>query len=222
MSEKNGENIKYYSGRVIYMELQKIIHERRSVNEFNPSGTITTEEIEKILDYAICAPSSYNLQHWHFLVITNNEQKLILKKVAFGQQKIEDAAAAIVVLGDLKAHERAEAIANDLVLKGYLPAANQSFLINKIYDTYRNKQNQRDEAIRSSSMAAMNLMLAAKDLNYGTCPMINFDPEALRIEFNIPDHLIPVMIVTIGPENVEKRQRKMRLAVDQVTQYNKF
>jgi putative NAD(P)H nitroreductase len=204
------------------MEMQKVIHERRSVNVFNPSGKITTEEIEKILNFAIYAPSSYNLQHWHFLVITDNEQKLILKKVAFGQQKIEDAAAAIVVLGDLIAHERAETIANDLVLKGYLPSANKDFLINKIHTTYSNKQNQRDEAIRSSSMAAMNLMLAAKDLNYGTCPMINFDPDELRIEFNIPDHLIPVMIITIGPENVEERPRKMRLSIDQVTKYNKF
>jgi putative NAD(P)H nitroreductase len=81
---------------------------------------------------------------------------------------------------------------------------------------------QRDEAIRGASLAAMNLMLAAKDLGYGTCPMIGFDPEGVRKEFNIPSHLIPVMMITIGPAKEETQPRKMRLSVNEVTTYNGF
>ncbi|BCJ86238.1 hypothetical protein skT53_12230 [Effusibacillus dendaii] len=65
-------------------------------------------------------------------------------------------------------------------------------------------------------------MLAAKDLGYGTCPMIGFDPEAVRKEFNIPEQYIPVMIITIGPAKEESNPRKMRYSVSEVTTYNGF
>lgn len=204
------------------MELRKVIEERRSVNQFDPNGQISKEDLEKILNAATMAPSSYDLQHWHFLVVNDKDRKLALKNVAYGQQKIEDAAAAIVVLGNLKAHERAGLIADDLVAKGYLREEYKDNVISTINGAYGNAGSQRDEAIRGASLAAMNLMLAAKDLGYGTCPMGGFDPEGVRKEFNIPSHLIPVMIVTIGPAKEETRPRKMRLPVNEVTTYNGF
>ena len=81
---------------------------------------------------------------------------------------------------------------------------------------------QRDEAIRGSSLAAMTLMLAAKEKGYGTCPMIGFDPERVRQEFNIPANLIPTMIITIGPDKDPKMPRKLRFPVQEVTTYNGF
>ena len=42
-----------------------------------------------------------------------------------------------------------------------------------------NEQVQRDEAMRSCGMAAMTLMLAAKEMGYDTCPMDGFDFDAV-------------------------------------------
>jgi putative NAD(P)H nitroreductase len=204
------------------IELFDVINQRRSVNVFDPNGTISKEDIEKIIEVATMAPSSYNLQHWHFLVVTDKELKLTLKKVAYDQQKVEDAAAAILVLGNVKAHERANLIADDLSEKGYLPAEYKDKVVQQIQGLYGNEAMQRDEAIRGASLAAMNLMLAAKGLGYGTCPMIGFDPEGARKEFNIPSHLIPVMLITIGPAKEETQPRKMRLPVSEVATYNRF
>lgn len=204
------------------MEIQQAIYKRVSVNNFNPQGTITDEDIRTILESATYAPSSYNLQHWFFLVITDPDEKNRLRDIAFGQKKIEDAAAAIVILGDLEAHGRAPMVAEDLISKGYLAEANKEKLIAKIKQSYSSGQSQREEAIRGASLAAMQLMLAAKALNYGTCPMINFDASALETAFDIPDHFVPVMIVAIGVEQKEERARKMRLPVEHVSCFNRF
>ncbi len=40
------------------------------------------------------------------------------------------------------------------------------------------QQVQRDEAMRSCEIAAMNLMLAAKEIGYDSCPMNGFDFDA--------------------------------------------
>jgi putative NAD(P)H nitroreductase len=205
------------------MELNKVIQERRSIDSFDPNGEISKEDLETIIEKATLSPSSYNLQHWHFLVVNHPDRKKVLKEVAYGQQKIEDAAAAIVVLGNLQAHERGKSIAGDLSEKGYLPEEYKENVINQIQGFYGNNEAlQRDEAIRGASLAAMTLMLVAKDMGYGTCPMIGFDPEGIRREFNLPEHLIPVMMITIGPAKEVDNPRKGRLPINEVTTFNGF
>lgn len=204
------------------MEFNQLVQARHSVNQFDPNGTISREVLESIIEAATLSPSSYNLQQWRFLVVDDKETKLKLKSSAYEQQKVADAAAAIVVLGNLKAHEDATQIADDLSEKGYLPPQYKENMINQINGLYSNEVMQRDEAIRGSSLAAMTLMLAAKDKGYGTCPMIGFDPNRVRQEFNIPEHLIPVMIITIGPEKDPEMPRKLRFSAKEVTTYNGF
>jgi putative NAD(P)H nitroreductase len=204
------------------MEFNQLLQARYSVNQFDPNGTISREELESIIDAATLAPSSYNLQHWRFLVVDDKEKKLKLKSVAYDQQKVEDTAAAILVLGNLKAHEDAKRIADDLSAKGYLPEQYKENVINQINGLYSNESMQRDEAIRGASLAAMTLMLAAKDKGFGTCPMIGFDPQRARQEFHIPEHLIPVMLITIGPEKDPKMPRKLRFPAKEITTYNGF
>ncbi|RAV20387.1 nitroreductase family protein [Paenibacillus contaminans] len=204
------------------MELNQLLEQRISVNNFDPAGQISREQLESIIQAATSAPSAYNLQHWHFLAVTDKDRKLALKQAAYNQQKIEDAAAAVVVLGDLKAFEKAGLIADDLSAKGYLPEAYKDNLINTLHNAYSNESTQREEAIRAASFAAMTLMLAAKNDGFGTCPMTGFDPQAVRETFNIPAHLFPVLIVTIGQELEETRPQKFRQSVEQVTTFNGF
>ena len=52
-----------------------------------------------------------------------------------------------------------------------------------------NERLRRDEDCRSVGLAAMNLMLAATELGYGSCPMIGFDPEKVSEVLGLPaDH----------------------------------
>ena len=54
---------------------------------------------------------------------------------------------------------------------------------------------QRDEAQRSIGMAMQTLMLAAKSMGYGFCPMIGFDIEKVTERINLPeDHVMGPMV----------------------------
>lgn len=65
-----------------------------------------------------------------------------------------------------------------------------------------------DEAVRSASLAAMTLMLAAEGMNLGSCPMVGFDEQQVRRDFALADHELPLMIVVIGhPEKSNNRQK---------------
>lgn len=60
------------------MELRNAIKERRSIRVFKPDP-IAKEVIEKILDAAIEAPSSSNMQPWEFVVVCGKERERLGK-----------------------------------------------------------------------------------------------------------------------------------------------
>ncbi|WP_397602014.1 nitroreductase family protein [Silvanigrella sp.] len=90
----------------------EILKKRTSANNFNNTKQMSESDIRELIGYACEAPSSFNIQHWRFVAVTEKDIKEKLKAVAFGQQKISDAAVTFVVLGDLKGIDKlAEAIA---------------------------------------------------------------------------------------------------------------
>ena len=82
-----------------------------------------------------------------------------------------------------------------------------------------NPQLQRDEAIRSASLAAMTLMLAAQGMGLSTGPMSGFDPVAVSEAFELSDHELPVMLVTVGYPATHTWTQKPRKPVAEVMQF---
>ena len=77
----------------------------------------------------------------------------------------------------------------------------------------------RDEAIRSASLAAMTLMLAAGNRGYVSCP-IGFNPVQVMEILSISGHYVPVMMVAVGRPSSGNNPRRPRLPVDQVLAFN--
>jgi nitroreductase len=71
-------------------------------------------------------------------------------------------------------------------------------------------------------MAAMTLMLAAKEMGYDTCPMDGFDFDAVAKLLNMPKDHTPVMFVVVGKALEPARPRGGQLNMDEVVIYNKF
>ena len=198
-----------------------VIHERTSVNIFDPSKPISEDEVRQIIVDAIEAPSSYNIQHWRFVAVIDLEKKKQLQGAAYNQVKVSEASATIIVLGDLRGYEKLEKIYQPLVQKGAFTKEAVAGMAQRAAGAYgTNPQFQRDEAIRSGAMAAMVLMIAAQARGYATGPMIGFDPEQVKKLFKISDRYVPVMLVTLGHALPGNSPRKPRLSVDEVLEFN--
>ena len=74
---------------------------------------------------------------------------------------------------------------------------------------------QRDEAIRSGSLLAMSLMLAAQEQGLVSCPMIGFDAAGVADTFELDANTIPVMLVTVGYEAAGNWPQKPRRSVSE-------
>ena len=202
------------------MNTLELIEKRISANKFDPTRALSEDEIRELVRYATQAPSAYNIQNWRFVALTKREDKERLKAVAYNQQKVVDAAVTFIVLGDLRGYEKLPEITRRAVEAGILEQKAADGWVKGANAAYSNNERfARDEAIRSAAFAAMTLMIAAQAKGLVSGPMIGFDPEGVKREFNISDRYVPVMLLTVGYEAPGNWPRKPRLGVDEVLSF---
>lgn len=200
------------------MNVSQAILERRSIKAYDPQHKMSKEEINKLMSLTMLSPTAFNIQNWRFVVVTDPALRKDIRAVSWDQVQVEDASILIVLTADLhawnKQPERYWANA---------PKPVQDYLVPAIGQYYAGKEQvQRDEAMRSCGMAAMTIMLAAKEMGYDTCPMDGFDFDAVAKLLNLPDDHTPVMFVVVGKALKEAQPRGGQLKMDEVVVYNKF
>ncbi|ADL08378.1 nitroreductase family protein [Thermosediminibacter oceani] len=77
-------------------ETIRVLKERRSIRQY-AARPIPREILEDIVDCARLAPSANNVQPWVFVVVTNEEGKKELARLATWGKFIADAAACVAV-----------------------------------------------------------------------------------------------------------------------------
>ena len=183
------------------MMYQDVVRSRRSVRDFMPDVEIPKEELMAIIEEAMFAPNSTNLNSWRFLIVTEKEQKEALYEVSMQQPAVKGAAAVIILLGDLTAYtvDNADEISAKAVAQGTIPEEIRQGInehVSWYYDV--SEEQKREWLMLDQGLVAMQLMLSAKDRGYDTVAMSGFKTEAVRKLFNIEDHLVNGLIIPIG------------------------
>jgi len=200
------------------MHVSEAIGSRRAVKKFDPEHRLTEAEIEQLLSLTIKTPTAFNIQNWRFVLVQDPELRRQIRAVSFDQAQVTDGSLLVVLCADLKAWDKAPAR-----YWSHVPPARQQTLVDMIRAYYGGKEAvQRDEAMRSCGLAAMTLMLAAREMGYDTCPMDGFDFAKVGELINLPaDHAI-AMFVVIGKKSAEPHRRGNQLPLDEVTVRDRF
>lgn len=206
-------------------DFTSIVKERRSASAFIPNIEIPNEDLNDILNTVKFAPSAFNLQHTHYIVVKDPAVKEEVYKAAYKQYKVQSASAAILVLGNLNAYQDVARLNEGFLQLGVLSKQEYDMTVENVTNFYEERGDafKRDEAIRNASLSAQLFMLAAKEKGWDTCPMIGFDPEMMCQLLNIPDNYVPVLLITIGKELTEKRRpRGYRKPVGEFVSFDRF
>lgn len=193
------------------------ITSRVSVNRFQPDRPLEDETIAELIALSTKAPSAFNMQNWRFIAVRTPEGKARLKAAAYGQQKITDASVAFIVIGQLAAHEQLAAALKPSVDAQIMPQRMVDGWVSQATASHENDRVlQRDEAVRSASLASMTLMLAAEGMNLGSCPMIGFDAGQIGRDFALSANELPLMLVVVGYPDGENWPQKPRKPLSEV------
>lgn len=168
------------------------IRERRAVKNFDPSHEFSKQETEQLLDLAMQAPSSFNIQHWRLVNVTDKALRVKLREAAHDQAQVTEGSLLFVVTVDTKAWEKDPA-------RYWVnaPKEAQDILVPWISPFYAGKEQlQRDEAMRSAGIMLQTMMLSAKAMGYDSCPMVGFDFDKVAELIHLPkDYAIAAMLV---------------------------
>lgn len=200
------------------MDTFDAIATRRAVKAFDPEHRLSQEEITRLLETAILAPTSFNIQHWRFVVIDDPELRQKIRAVGNDQAQITDASLLVLMTADVQAWRKSP----ERYWKN-APKEVADLLVGWMGPFHEGREQlQRDEAQRSIGMAMQTLMLAATAMGYQSCPMIGFDLEAVADLVNLPsDHCIGPM-VAIGRGVKEPWPRPGQLPLEELVIHNRF
>jgi nitroreductase len=162
----------------VYETVKTVILERRSVRKF-ADREVPVEEIRELIDCARYAPSDTNSQTWEFIAVMNRDKIKAIEDMTWEQLRLRaEQAEAKGLAKEARLLTRsfgpyATAFSDAPVLIVCLATPYTSKFREKIFDPIGlvSEEVWREEGIKSSCLAAQNLMLAAHARGLATCPM---------------------------------------------------
>lgn len=219
---------------------------RRATRSFLPEP-VPEETLHELLDCARWAPSGYNLQPTHFIVMNDPARKEALCRACLNQKQIREAPVTVLFAGDrdvasnhfediLKLDREAQAIdaAYETLLRKVVPLAfgrgplGLLALAKRIYVTIAHPftplpdvpaANMERWLTRQAMLAAMNFMLAAHAAGLATVPMEGFDPRRVRDVAGLPRRMLVTLVVPVGYAAPGTRS-KTRLPLERLVHRN--
>lgn len=190
------------------LDLPELVRGRRSVRRLRPDP-VPPELVTTILEAAAWAPSPHGTQPWRFVVLTHPERKRALAEAmadAWRHHLAMDGEDEETIARRLAGSQRRLLEAPVLILVCLDPSD-----LDRYPDLDR-QAAERTMAIQSLGAAVQNALLMAYRLGLDTgwmCAPL-FCPDVVRRTLELPSHLEPQALITLGYAAADPQRRPRR------------
>ncbi|MEM6688863.1 MAG: nitroreductase family protein [Planctomycetota bacterium] len=201
------------------MKITEAIYQRRAIKHFDADHRMSDDEVSELLETTIQSPTSFNIQHWRFVLLRDPELRAKIR-TEFGndQSQMTDASLLVLFTADTKAWEK-----DPSRYWANAPQEVADLLVGWMGPFHEGREwLQRDEAQRSIGMAMQTMMLAAQGMGYQSCPMIGFDIEEVAKLIDLPDDHVMGPMVAIGKGTKDAWPKPGQLGLDELVVENSF
>jgi nitroreductase len=199
---------------------------RYATKAFDPNAKIPAEIWTALEDALVLTPSSFGLQPWKFLVITNPELRAKLVPHAWGQAQIADASHLVVLCAPTKIDVPfIDAYLQDMATKRGIPLSALDQLRGMMVGFVEGMTDAQiaSWAAKQSYIALGNFMTSAALLGVDTCPMEGFLPDQFDEILDLPAQgLHSIVCCPAGYRSAEDKYAsfaKVRWAKEQVIEH---
>jgi nitroreductase len=200
---------------MIIMEFKNILEERYATKMFD-GKKIDEDKIEEIMEMIRLSPSAINLQPWKIKITADENLKEKLSPASMDQPQIKSCSHILVFCANTDLKGNTDKLLNDLKTSG-IPEENIQFLesvLNNFLSMFPDEAGVC-EAQHNVFIAAITAIYAAKSLGIDSCPMQGFDPAAYSEILELPDNLVPTIIVPLGYA-ADKPMPKVRFPKEEI------
>jgi len=196
-------------------DIIKALNWRYATKKFDPAKKVSEADLNELLEALRLAPSSYGLQPWKFIVITNPELRKKLREHAWNQPQVTDASHLIVLAARTDLDEKyVKEYVGELARLRNIPVSSL-----KGYDDMMTgfvKGTSKEELIhwaKKQVYLALGMLLEAAALKrIDACPMEGFDAQKFDEVLELKN-LTAAVLCTIGyrsPDDPAAKLEKVR------------
>ena len=157
---------------------------RHACKIFDETKKISDEDINYILEAGRKSPSSFGMEPWKFLVITNQELKEKLKPVCWNQHQITTCAHLVVILAAIDAVKPESGVVERKFKRREMPQEKVDFYINlyasHLANTLSSDENIYSWTAKQTGIAMGNMMTAAAIKGVDSCAIEGFEKEKVE------------------------------------------
>jgi nitroreductase len=161
-------------------QLLDTLHWRYATKVFDATRTIPAATWDALERSLVLTPSSYGLQPWKFIVITDKALREQLRPVSWNQAQVTDCSHHVVFCGRTEMHEQdVQRLIDATAAQRGIPAAAidgyKGMMLKDVVHGPRGKI-AAEWAARQCYIALGQFMLACAEVGVDACPMEGFDP----------------------------------------------
>ncbi|WP_018300367.1 NAD(P)H-dependent oxidoreductase [Fangia hongkongensis] len=162
------------------MNYLDILNARFACKKFDPTRSVSKEDKAFILEAGRLSPSSFGLEPWKFVAISNKALREQLKPHCWGQPQITDSSFIVVILSRLGHNFRGKTdYVAEKIARRKLPQEMQDAYAERV-TVHLSAEETTQWAKRQCYIALSNMLNAAQSLGISSCPIEGFYPEEVK------------------------------------------
>jgi len=204
-------------------QFTKVMAFRHACKMFDENRKISDKEINYILEVGRASPSSFGMEAWKFLVITNSELKAKLQPACWNQPQITSCSHLIILLAGIEnakpsSGEPQKRFARRPLsqeqIDGYI-----NLYSNHLRDTLSSDTNIYHWTARQCYIAGANMMTAGAFIGIDSCPIEGFDKNQVEEILELDTTLYQVAMLLPFGYRVNEQSAQLRLDFDEVVEF---
>jgi nitroreductase len=203
----------------------KAMNFRHACKIFDENRKISDEEIKYILEAGRTSPSSFGMEGWKFLVISNEELKAKLRPACWNQVQITSCSHLVVLLAGVEnvkpssgipAKRFARRPLTQEQLDGYV-----GLYSNHLSQTLSSDENIYHWTSKQTYIAGGNMMTAGAYIGIDSCPIEGFEKEKIEEILELDTTQYQVSMVLPFGYRLNEQSPQLRLDFEEVVEFIK-
>lgn len=198
---------------------------RHACKIFDDTKKVSDEDLNYILEVGRKSPSSFGMEPWKFLVITNEELKAKIRPFCWDQPQITTCSHLIIVLAAIDSVKVESGLVRTKLGRKGFPDEKLEFYVG-IYGSHLKDVLSSDDNIyswtaRQTYIALGNMMTAAAVKGIDTCPVEGFEKENVENVLGLDTSKYQVSVVLPIGYRLNPQSEMVREPLDAVTEFIK-
>lgn len=196
---------------------------RHACKLFDETKKISDEDMQYILEVARKSPSSFGMEGWKFLVITNDGLKAKLRHACWDQAQITSSSHLVVILTAIQNVKPEYGVVRKRFERREMPVEKLEFYID-LYSSHLKNTLSSDENIyawtaKQTYIAAANMMTAAAFRGIDSCAIEGYDKNAVEEILGLNTKEFQVSLILPFGYRANEQSKQMRLAKEEIVEY---